>query len=747
MKRALTQFFYAFPTQLLLLHLRSNQLPLLIWVVLWLFASGSLGSAYGVNYLFISPEYRDAVDFWSFLLMGIAFGALTMTWHLTTYLLDAQYFPFLATLKRPFAKFCLNNSLLPIAFGAYLLGQHVYFQWYYEFEGWGHIVWNVVGFVAGNSVFILFAAGFLGLTNKDIFAFLGKRTLLPPNLGPAPGKRTVSLEAIRDERDKWRVDTYLTERFTWRLVRSVAHYDSALLRSVYRQNHTNAFILELLILAVLVGLGFGIEVPWLRIPAGASVFLLAAIVIGLTGAVAYWFPKWRFVVIIGLLVGGNWLTRYDAFHHRNAAYGLDYDVAPASYSTERLEALASPDRVRADRTATEAILDTWLAKRRAAGEERPKLVLFCVSGGGLKSALWAVRVLQALSRRTDGAFMQRTVLMSGASGGMIGTAYYRELYLRALRGAPVDPDAPEHLDRIGKDLLNSIGFTIATNDIFLPMAEFEDAGRRYTKDRGYTFELQLNENLGGVFDQRLRDYRQPERAADIPLTFITPSVINDGRRMVISPQGVSYMMAPPIATRRPGTAELDAVDFGQLFARQDGYNLRFSTALRMNATYPYVLPSVFLPTDPTVELTDAGFRDNFGLKSAVRFISVFQDWINAHTDGVVLVQVRGYDRNRYIPPSDGQGFVESLLDPIGIAGQVISLQNYEHDTNLGFVYDVLGEDRFDVVPFTYFPSRKNDEAPISFHLTRREKVDIIGAMDQPQNQAQLKRLLGLIGGR
>ena len=740
MKRALTQLFYAFPTQLLLLHLRSNQLPLLIWVLLALFASGSLGATYGVNYLFISPEYRGEVGFWSFLLMGLAFGALTMTWHLTTYLLDAQYFPFLATLKRPFTKFCLNNSLIPLLFGAYLVAQHIHFQWYYEYEGAGQLAANVLGFVAGNSVFILFAASYLAFTNKDIFSFLGKRSALPPNLAPAPGRRTVSLEDIRDERGKWRVDTYLTEKLSWRIVRSVAHYDSALLRSVYRQNHTNAFILELLILGVLVGLGFGIEVPGLRIPAGASVFLLAAIIIGITGAVAYWFPKWRFVVIIGLLVVVNWLTRYDAFHHRNVAYGLDYEVPPAPYSNAELEAICAAENAEADKAATTEILDNWLAKRRAAGDAKPKMVLFCVSGGGLKSSLWAVRVLQALGERTDGAFMRQTVLMSGASGGMIGTAYYRELYLRRLRGEPVDPDAAQHLDNIAKDLLNSIGFTIATNDIFLPMSQFADGERRYTKDRGYTFEQQLNDNVGGVFDKRLRDYYAPERAADIPMTFITPSVINDGRRMIISPQGVVYMMAAPIAIERANTVEIDAVDFGRLFAAQDAQNLRFTTALRMNATYPYILPSVFLPTDPTIELTDAGFRDNFGLKSAVRFISVFQDWIKANTDGVVLVQVRGYDRNRHIAPSDGQGFVESLLDPIGIAGQVISLQNYEHDTNLGFVYDVLVKDNFDIVPLTYFPSEKNEEAVISFHLTRREKADILTAIHQAANVAQLERL-------
>jgi len=35
--------------------------------------------------------------------------------------------------------------------------------------------------------------------------------------------------------------------------------------------------------------------------------------------------------------------------------------------------------------------------------------------------------------------------------------------------------------------------------------------------------------------------------------------------------------------------------------------------------------------------------------------------------------------------------ISSLLNPLGIPGQILSLQEYEQDTNLGYIFDLLGE--------------------------------------------------------
>ena len=69
-------------------------------------------------------------------------------------------------------------------------------------------------------------------------------------------------------------------------------------------------------------------------------------------------------------------------------------------------------------------------------------------------------------------------------------------------------------------------------------------------------------------------------------------------------------------------------------------NMRMLTALRMNATFPYVLPNVWLPSEPVIDVMDAGFRDNFGEQVGIRFVHVFRDWILKNTSGVLLIQIR-----------------------------------------------------------------------------------------------------------
>ena len=341
--------------------------------------------------------------------------------------------------------------------------------------------------------------------------------------------------------------------------------------------------------------------------------------------------------------------------------------------------------------------------------------------------------------------MDRTVLMTGASGGMLGMAYLRELYYQGQKDPTINYCSPEYRDRISLDLLNSVAFTIVSNDLFLPWTHVEYAGNSYFRDRGYMFEQQLNENTQGLLDKPISAYQQAEASGQIPLLYLTPSVVNDSRQMVISPQGVSFMMIPPVGLEQHGAFEVDAVDFGWLFSQHQADSLRFLTALRMNATYPYVLPTVHLPTEPEIEVVDAGFRDNYGILAATRFIQVYQDWIKENTSGVVLVQISSSEKIERITPSNTKGMVESLFNPLGIAGKILAVQEFQHDANLSFIYDLLGPDHFELIRFLYHPTDKSKlEASVSFHLTAAEKQDVLNALTQSQNQLNLQRLVDLL---
>ncbi|MEK7254857.1 MAG: patatin-like phospholipase family protein, partial [Bacteroidota bacterium] len=546
------------------------------------------------------------------------------------------------------------NIILPGGFAVLFLVYQIRFDLYYELQPLGEVLWHSLGFLTGLAAFVGALACYFYFTNKDILSLLKVNNGgLVDGGSIAPGKEDLPvIQDIKMNRNQWRVDTYLNETFRPRLVRSVAHYPASLLLRVFRQNHFNALMVQLFTLVVLVVLGAMMDRPACRIPTGASIFLLASIVTAVAGAISYWFNRWTLTAILALMFLVNLLTRFDFFHHKNKAYGLNYHAAPAAYHSDSLTALSIKSNIEADKAATIQILENW---KKQTGEAKPKMIVFCVSGGGLKSAAWTMQVLQEANWQTNGEFLQHTVLMSGASGGLMGAAYFRELTLRQKQGEPIDPLDRQHIYDISKDLLNPISFTIITNDLFLPWATFEHGGYRYKKDRGYIFEKTLNENTAHRLDKTLADYAKPEREALVPMLFATPSVVNDGRRLVISSQPVSYMMVEPIGVELPHSVEVDAVDFGRLFAGQGAQNLRFTTALRMNATYPYILPNVYLPSEPPIEVLDAGFRDNFGLKTATRFIHVFKDWIKENTGGVVLVSVRAFERERKIEANNNSG--------------------------------------------------------------------------------------------
>jgi hypothetical protein len=351
-----------------------------------------------------------------------------------------------------------------------------------------------------------------------------------------------------------------------------------------------------------------------------------------------------------------------------------------------------------------------------------------------------MQVLQQADRATGGKLLRQSALITGASGGMLGAAYLREIYLRQQEGASVSIYDTTYLEDVGKDLLNPVTFAIVSNDLFYPATTFQSGNFTYRKDRGYLFENQINENYRGFLSKRLADYRRPERDAAIPMMVVSPFVLNDARRMLISPQGVSYLMKPHDLDRLASQIEIDGADFGKLFAARQADSLAFSTALRMNCTYPLILPTVWLPTNPSIECIDAGFRDNYGIMVAARFIHTFRDWILENTGGVVIVQIRCWQKIDPIVKSDSKGILQNLLNPVNAVANVTSIQDYEQDNTLALLDDLMGKNKLEVIRFLYRPVRKQNEASMSLHLSAREKNDIQQSFFAPENQASLKAL-------
>jgi hypothetical protein len=751
MRAFLKGILNSFSVQLLLLHLRRNTSLLLVWLLLVLMMSGLLGPRLGLQYLFLDPGYLETDGFWPFLFLGLAFGFFTMSWNLSTYLLIGGYFNFLASLSRPFFKFCINNALLPL--GVFLFYCWLVIRFHRPMTGedsWmlQETIESVSGLVLGLIISLFLYALYFNITNRDISYYQPKFREAPPNMGPGQSRPSAGYRPYRAQPlapvlmrmydNPYDVTNYLNERLKNRPVRSVAHYDSSMLLSIFRQNHTNAILLQFFTIVLLAGLGLLIDQPFFQVPAGASFLIMLSLVVAIIGAISYWFSEWRFTLMVLLIAGFNLFTSTPFFQHGNQAYGLDYSEN-APYSESNLIKLYGSDTLAKDIATTIEILENWKAGQR---EEKPPLFVICASGGGLTAALWATHVAQTIEECSDSKLLEHTALMTGASGGEIGLAYLREAYLNDEDFAH---NGVSRLDRISRDLLNPVGYSLVSNDLFLPFTKVKIGNRSYRRDRAYGFEQELIQNLGSGMDKPLAAYRDPEYRADIPLLFITPSIVEDGRRLVISPQGVSYMTAPTAALRGDLSLRPDMVDFRRLLPRQSADSLRFTTALRMNATYPYVLPLVKLPTRPVIRLMDAGYRDNYGVASAARFLTVFKDWISENTSGVHLIQISAFRDDPVVDPDARNGVIDNLIRPVGVAGNILGVQILDQEVLLGQLSELLGPEMFHLYRFNYEPPAEDRlQTSVSLHLTERERRQVLRAIDERRMQLEIDEVLSVL---
>src|SRR6185437_6755349 len=324
------------------------------------------------------------------------------------------------------------------------------------------------------------------------------------------------------------------------------------------------------------------------LPAGASIFLLFTTFIMFLSAMHNFFRGWTPAVALLLLIGLNIVSQYHWSFFSGKAFGLDYKAKPADYSYDNFEKMSHDTaRFKRDEQNMLAVMQRW---KENCGSDKPDLVFINTSGGGLRSAMWTFYTLRYADSVLHGKLFQHTGLITGSSGGMVGAAYYRELYLEKQEHKISDLNNKQYLSNISEDILNPVAFTITTNDLAFRLQTYNDGKYKYTKDRGFTFEHKLDENTDSVLYKRLADYKAPEEAAQIPMMLITPTIVNDGRKLLISPIGMSFMTGYNIDSSVTYMPLTQSVEFTRLFEGQDANNLLFTSALRMNATFPYITP-------------------------------------------------------------------------------------------------------------------------------------------------------------
>lgn len=755
----LNRFFqailYSFPVQLLLNNFKRNHVLVLCWVVLFAMITGNFGKYLGVPYLFLDPEYLNKVDFTSFFIIGVCTAGFTTAYHITCYINDGHRFSFIGTLSRPFTKFAINNSTIPLLFLGLYIYQIVGFQINNEYTTDKYLILNLAGLLSGYlAMTLLFFVYFL-FTNKDIFKYvvcqIDEKIKLKVKVTRASAMKKLDIA----RKKQIRVDNYLDYDFRFKKVENVKFYDRATILQVFDQNHFNLVIIELLIFVIVLILGIFKDYPTFQLPAASSFMILLTIFVMMAGAFSYWFGNWSATCALILFLILNYLVGEDFFTKRYEAFGLNYECKPAEYSVSSLRRLNDSTLLQQDHAKTFAMLEQWKAKFK--GDKKPKMVFLCVSGGGKRAALWAFSTLQIADSLTNGNLFNNSILITGASGGLIGASYFRELKLRAYQKENINPYAPIHRLNISSDNLNPMIFSLLANDLFVGFTNFNYAGYNYQRDRGYTFEEQLNHITNNLMDKPIVAYDSFERKAVIPMMILTPTIVNDGRKLYIASRPISFMNWEVLHSHDYESYKFSGVDFHHLFKNHGGENLRFLSALRMSATFPYITPNTTLPTSPAIYIMDAGISDNFGLSDASRFLFAYKDWIAENTSGVIFLSIRDSPKLGTITKNEGQTIVDAMTQPISsVYNNFEHFQDITSDLLLGYSQswfkneihrvdiEYEAEDYVPILQKMDSIRKHNARASLSWRLTTREKQSIIDNVSSAKNTTAIDKLKKLL---
>jgi hypothetical protein len=188
-----------------------------------------------------------------------------------------------------------------------------------------------------------------------------------------------------------------------------------------------------------------------------------------------------------------------------------------------------------------------------------------------------------------------------------------------------------------------------------------------------------------------------------PSLVFAPMLVEDGRRLLISNLDLDSLTRAEgsLYTKSKGihqdTYSLSAVEFFRLFPDADEFKL--ATAVRMNASFPYVSPAAALPTHPARRVVDAGYYDNFGIDVATGWLYDNHDWIEHNTSGVVLIQIRdaasqaaltklSVDDSKRSRPWWQRGIQELTTPPEGAYSALMASMSFRNDEQLRMLNDL-----------------------------------------------------------
>jgi hypothetical protein len=346
--------------------------------------------------------------------------------------------------------------------------------------------------------------------------------------------------------------------------------------------------------------------------------------------------------------------------------------------------------------------------------------------------------------------------VTGASGGMLGAAYYTAALPEVVKARGATPRQPGDTAALTEQFR-----ALATGDFLTPLVEetvFRDLPCFFSpwprhSDRGQALEQAWLSRLPVKLDLDFKALRALEEQAKCPSLVFSPMMIEDGRRLLISNLDLRYvasndgnLLDGAAASNRPGNYSHEALELFRLFPDAPA-RFRLSTAVRLSASFPYFSPASHLPTLPRRRVVDAGYYDNYGTNLACSWLTsrMHRDWIDKNASKVVVIQIRdGYtqeDRRLDAMAADPSSLLSRALEqltspPEGLWQMRISTNAFRNDGQLELLSQLFNEERF-VRDLEMAVQESAKAAPAE--LSKRA---VAGRVDVRQAQAAMDQTLG-----
>jgi len=740
MIKILRSIFYFLPVQLVLLHLRKYRLLMVFWLILYFTITGVLASHFGAYSLFLGPEYLGYINFTSMFLLGGSLCVFMMTWHITTFVVHSNRIPYMGATRQAFIVYCINNSVIPVLFLVFYTTILVRYLRHDEGDNVSHILLLLLGFYLGMAFVTFLSFAYFFSVSRNLFKAVISRITNPMRI-----KEIIPYDSLDYEIDIIPAQSYISNNLRIEKSTDLEPYHPRVMATVLRRHHRNVIFGTFMCFVALIILGTFKEQPLLRAPAGCGFLLLFSIIMGFVAAVKYFLKSWEAIGWVVIILLTSVSVSYKVFDVRSIAYGINYNSGTKNepeYNYGALRRIFNWGRYQADRKAEEDRLNKWKAGT-ASDSDRPVAVIITASGGGSRSAYWTFRVLQFIDSASQGRLFRNAIVITGASGGMIGATYWRNLHDVYMHGCMKEPYLRQYQDNIGKDLLNAIIFALASVDVLSPFSKVKLGPYTYQRSRGYAMEQEMVANTDRLLNGTLGYWGIDEQKGLIPQIIFTGTIVNDGRRLLMCNQPVGYLTQPEYSLNDPFPV-IDCIDFCTMFSKQDSKNLLVASALRMNATFPLVLPVVKLPSNPRMNIMDAGLRDNFGSEIASRYVFAMRGWLKNNTSRIIQLDIRDTRENFVGTPTEQKSLIGMMTDPLfSIQNRWEAFQSFNH-TYIEDLSPACMDDQMQFVTLRYRPAEANKNAELNFHLTQREKADIYRAIYYPENLAAVNRIMKLL---